>query len=206
MSKRRHKNKSNQNSKQGNISSNSRQGNIMGRLNPQMLEMLGLGNIDMNKVSEVLSSMGNNGFDMSSISSMLNNQQGGKKDSPSNNKEEKGKMNNNNNNPLAAMMGGGNPMAGGNPMGDLGSLMGLLGGGGTPNGAMNPMGGLGALANMLGGSSRGKDNSRSNNINNSVNIDPIVTMLLSLRNFVDPQRARFLDKVLKMYKEGKITY
>ena len=37
-------------------------------------------------------------------------------------------------------------------------------------------------------------------------MDPIVTMILSLKNFVDPQRARFLDKVLKMYKEGKITY
>lgn len=76
MSKRRHKNKSNQNS---NSNLNSKQGNMMGGLNPQMLDMLGLGNIDMNKVSEVLSSMGNNGFDMSSISSMLNNQQGGKK-------------------------------------------------------------------------------------------------------------------------------
>ena len=46
----------------------------------------------------------------------------------------------------------------------------------------------------------------TNNVSSDVSIDPIVTMILSLRNFVDPQRARFLDKVLKMYKEGKITY
>ena len=49
MSKRRRKNK---------VSENSNQGNFMGGLNPQMLDMLGLGDVDVNKVSEVLSSMG----------------------------------------------------------------------------------------------------------------------------------------------------
>lgn len=199
MSKRRHKNKGGQ---------SSNQGNFMGGLNPQMLEMLGLGNMDMNKVSEVLSSMGSDGFDMNSINSMLNNQDVGKKN-PSNNKEgEKGNMNNNMN-PLAAMMGGNNQMGGGNPMGDLGSLMGLLGGQGGGMNQMGGMGGFGALANMLGGNMGGENLGNvggNNSINNDVSMDPIVTMLLSLKNFVDPQRVRFIEKVLKMYKEGKITY
>ncbi|MGG5461948.1 hypothetical protein [Clostridium sp. B9] len=202
MSKRRHKNKGNQ---------SQNQGNPMGGLNPQMLDMLGLGNVDMSKVSEVLSSMGNDGFDMNSINSILNNQdgKGGASNKGTNNTNPLGAMNNQGVNPLAAMLGGGgNPMGGGTP--DLSSLMGMLGGGGT--GGMNPMGamgggmgGLGALANMFGGLGGG-DNSGGNSMNNEGSMDPIVTMLVSLKNFVDPQKARFLDKVLTMYKEGKITY
>ena len=176
MSKRRHKNK---------VSENSNQGNFMGGLNPQMLDMLGLGDVDVNKVSEVLSSMGSDGFDMNSINSILNNKDGSK-----NKSNKKGNMNNNN--PLSAMMGNGNPM------GDLSSIMGLLGGGAQ---GMNQMGNLGAIANMMGGNL-----GVPNNVSGDTSMDPIVTMILSLKNFVDPQRARFLDKVLKMYKEGKITY
>ncbi|XZJ43269.1 hypothetical protein ACSXCW_01315 [Clostridium perfringens] len=189
MSKRRRKNK---------VNENSNQGNFMGGLNPQMLDMLGLGNVDVNKVSEVLSSMGNDGFDMNSINSILNNNDGGKNNSSKNKDRDKGNMNNNN--PLSAMMGEGNPM------GDLGSLMGLLGGGAQGMNPMGNMGGLGALANMMGGNMGGGNLGTSNNISGDASMDPIVTMILSLRNFVDPQRARFLDKVLKMYKEGKITY
>ncbi|NGU53085.1 hypothetical protein G6Z29_07380 [Clostridium perfringens] len=179
MSKRRHKNK---------VSENSNQGNFMGGLNPQMLDMLGLGDVDINKVSEVLSSMGSDGFDMNSINSILNNKDGSK-----NKSNKKGNMNNNN--PLSAMMGNGNPM------GDLSSIMGLLGGGSQGMNQMGNMGNLGAIANMMGGNL-----GVPNNVSGDTSMDPIVTMILSLKNFVDPQRARFLDKVLKMYKEGKITY
>lgn len=185
MSKRRRKNK---------VSENSNQGNFMEGLNPQMLDMLGLGDVDVNKVSEVLSSMGSDGFDMNSINSILNNKDGGKNNSSKNKSNKKGNMNNN---PLSAMMGDGNPM------GDLSSLMGLLGGGAQ---GMNPMGNLGAIANMMGGNMGGGNLGATNNISGDASMDPIVTMILSLKNFVDPQRARFLDKVLKMYKEGKITY
>ncbi len=179
MSKRRRKNK---------VSENSNQGNFMGGLNPQMLDMLGLGDVDVNKVSEVLSSMGSDGFDMNSINSILNNKDGSK-----NKSNKKGNMNNNN--PLSAMMGNGNPM------GDLSSIMGLLGGGAQGMNQMGNMGNLGAIANMMGGNL-----GVPNNVSGDTSMDPIVTMILSLKNFVDPQRARFLDKVLKMYKEGKITY
>lgn len=179
MSKRRHKNK---------VSENSNQGNFMGGLNPQMLDMLGLGDVDINKVSEILSSMGSDGFDMNSINSILNNKDGSK-----NKSNKKGNMNNNN--PLSAMMGNGNPM------GDLSSIMGLLGGGAQGMNQMDNMGNLGTIANMMGGNL-----GVPNNVSGDTSMDPIVTMILSLKNFVDPQRARFLDKVLKMYKEGKITY
>lgn len=184
MSKRRHKNK---------VSENSNQGNFMGGLNPQMLDMLGLGDVDVNKVSEVLSSMGSDGFDMNSINSILNNKDGGKNNSSKNKSSKKGNMNNNN--PLSAMMGNGNPM------GDLSSIMGLLGGGAQGMNQMGNMGNLGTIANMMGGNL-----GVPNNVSGDTSMDPIVTMILSLKNFVDPQRARFLDKVLKMYKEGKITY
>ena len=179
MSKRRHKNK---------VSENSNQGNFMGGLNPQMLDMLGLGDVDINKVSEILSSMGSDGFDMNSINSILNNKDGSK-----NKSNKKGNMNNNN--PLSAMMGNGNPM------GDLSSIMGLLGGGAQGMNQMGNMGNLGTIANMMGGNL-----GVPNNVSGDTSMDSIVTMILSLKNFVDPQRARFLDKVLKMYKEGKITY
>ncbi|HBI7085968.1 TPA: hypothetical protein K8M77_001470, partial [Clostridium perfringens] len=173
MSKRRHKNK---------VSENSNQGNFMGGLNPQMLDMLGLGDVDINKVSEILSSMGSDGFDMNSINSILNNKDGSK-----NKSNKKGNMNNNN--PLSAMMGNGNPM------GDLSSIMGLLGGGAQGMNQMGNMGNLGTIANMMGGNL-----GVPNNVSGDTSMDPIVTMILSLKNFVDPQRARFLDKVLKMYK------
>ena len=179
MSKRRHKNK---------VSENSNQGNFMGGLNPQMLDMLGLGDVDINKVSEILSSMGSDGFDMNSINSILNNKDGSK-----NKSNKKGNMNNNN--PLSAMMGNGNPM------GDLSSIMGLLGGGAQGMNQMGNMGNLGTIANMIGGYL-----GVPNNVSGDTSMDPIVTMILSLKNYVDPQRARLLDKVLKMYKEGKITY
>lgn len=188
MSKRRRKNK---------VSENSNQGNFMGGLNPQMLDMLGLGDVDVNKVSEVLSSMGSDGFDMNSINSILNNKDGGKNNSSKNKSNKKGNMNNN---PLSAIMGDGNPM------GDLSSLMGLLGGGAQGMNPMGNMGNLGAIANMMGGNMGGGNLGATNNISGDASMDPIVTMILSLKNFVDPQRARFLDKVLKMYKEGKITY
>ncbi len=188
MSKRRRKNK---------VSENSNQGNFMGGLNPQMLDMLGLGDVDVNKVSEVLSSMGSDGFDINSINSILNNKDGGKNNSSKNKSNKKGNMNNN---PLSAIMGDGNPM------GDLSSLMGLLGGGAQGMNPMGNMGNLGAIANMMGGNMGGGNLGATNNVSGDTSMDPIVTMILSLRNFVDPQRARFLDKVLKMYKEGKITY
>lgn len=189
MSKRRRKNK---------VSENSNQGNFMGGLNPQMLDMLGLGDVDVNKVSEVLSFMGSDGFDMNSINSILNNKDVGKNNSSKNKSSKKGNMNNNN--PLSAIMGDGNPM------GDLSSLMGLLGGGAQGMNPMGNMGNLGAIANMMGGNMGGGNLGAPNNVSGDTSMDPIVTMILSLRNFVDPQRARFLDKVLKMYKEGKITY
>lgn len=73
-----------------------------------MLDMLGLGDVDVNKVSEVLSSMGSDGFDMNSINSILNNKDGGKNNSSKNKSSKKGNMNNNN--PLSAIMWDGNPM------------------------------------------------------------------------------------------------
>lgn len=194
MSKRRRKSKG---------CENSNKENFMGGLNPQMLDMLGLGNIDPNKVSEVLSSMGSDGFDMNSISSILNNKGEAKNNSYKNRSNQK--ANSNNNNPLSNMM------ENGNAMGDLSSLMGLLGGNMQGINNMGNMGNLGSMANMMNGNmgngNMGNGNfGGQNNINRDKNTDPIVVMILSLKNFVDPQRARFLDKVLKMYKDGKITY
>ena len=177
MSKRRRKNK---------VSENSNQGSFMEGLNPQMLDMLGLGDVDVNKVSEVLSSMGSDGFDMNSINSILNNKDGGKNNSSKNKSNKKGNMNNN---PLSAMMGDGNPM------GDLSSLMGLLGGGAQGMNPMGNMGNLGAIANMMGGNMGGGNLGVPNNVSGDTSMDPIVTMILSLRNFVDSQRARFVEKV-----------
>ncbi len=197
MSKKRHKSNGNQ---------SRNQGNPVGGLNPQMLEMLGLGNLDMNKVSELLNSMGNDGFDMNSINAILNNKD------MNNNKENNSKSSDNkyddkmgNNNPLASMLGVNNQM------GDLGALVNLLSGGagggnGMNSSMMNGMGNgdLASFSKMFGG--LGGEQSARNSINNENNMDPIVIMLVSLKNIVDPQRARFLDKVLRMYKEGKITY
>lgn len=176
MSKGRHKGKGKE---------NFREENPMAGLNPNIMDILGFGNIDKSKISDLLSSMNNNGFDMNSINNIINKEEA----DVSKNKEHKGKKEDNINSIGFDFNSMGNFNNFGN-LGDLSSLMGLLGG-------------------NLNGNFSAESFNNFNNINNfnkDIDMDPIVTMLISLKNFVDPQRGRFLDKVLKMYKEGKITY
>lgn len=82
---------------------------------------------------------------------------------------------------------------------------------------LNSLGSL--LASNIFGNENGGFNNIPNNIPNNMNFnnsninqgifsssdyDSNISMLQSLRNIVDPQRARFIDRVIEMYQSGEI--
>ena len=139
-------------------------------LNPQMLEMLGLGNIDMGQLSSLFSAMGQEGFNLNSLGALAGNLGLGNANMG----------NNNNNNNLTQSNNGGNI----NPMELLNSLI------GDPS-KLNNLG----LNNM------------QNVVNNNYNeeSDSILSMLTAVRSIVDSKRAKFLDRVIELYKNGEIN-
>lgn len=114
-------------------------------LSPQMAEMFK--NIDVNALTGLLSTIGSEGFNLNSLSSLL------------------------------------------------GSSM---------------FNGLGNIMNMGNGMNSGNNANNSLNYDNSANNfsfgredDANISMLRALRTFVDPSRARFLDKVIELYQSGE---
>lgn len=109
-----------------------------------------------------------------------------------------------------------NPMnTGGFDFNSLASMFGMSGNGmSMPNGgmAMNPqMNPMFTLLNMLM-RSRNANNFNRGNINPAYYSKPQsafastdnIGMLKSLREVVDPSKAAFLDKIIKMYEDGEI--
>ena len=141
-------------------------------INPQMLEMLGLGNVDMGQLSNLFSTMGQEGFNLNSIGSLVGNLGLGNTN-----------MGNNNNNVIQGNNGGNI-----NPMELLSSLI------GDPS-KLNNLG----LNNI--------QNANNNNYNNyNEETDSILSMLTAVRSIVDSKRAKFLDRVIELYKNGEINY
>jgi hypothetical protein len=167
MSRHKHKSRS---SNGGNNSFNN-MNNPLG-LNQQMLEMLGLGNIDMAQLSNLFSTMGQEGFNLNSLGALAGNLGLGNTNMGNNN---------NNNNNFAQSNNGGNI----NPMELLSSLI------GDPS-----------KLNNLG------INNMQNVVNNNYNEenDSILSMLTAVRSIVDSKKAKFLDRVIELYKNGEINY
>ena len=75
---------------------------------------------------------------------------------------------------------------------------------------------LNSLGSLLGSNLFGNQNSNFNNMNfnsknanqgvfNSSDYESNISMLQALRNIVDPQRAKFIDRVIEMYQSGEIA-
>lgn len=173
MSRHKHRSRS---SNGGNNSLNN-MSNPLG-LNPQMLEMLGLGNIDMGQLSNLFSSMGQEGFNLNSLGSLVGNLGLGNAN-----------MGNNNNNNVIQGNNGGNI----NPMELLSSLI------GDPS-KLNNLG-LNNIQNAI------NNNNNYNNYNDyNEETDSILSMLIAVRSIVDSKRVKFLDRVIELYKNGEINY
>ncbi|WP_297435821.1 hypothetical protein [uncultured Clostridium sp.] len=149
MSKKKHREK-------------NKEGNQQGGINPQILDMLRGSNLDFGKVSSLISAMNQDGFDINSISAMM---QGNQK----NNNMNIGNQNNN--------MDFGNF--------DLGNIKNTL--------------------NNMDQNNCNFDTYGHFQNNNEIN-DENIEMLLIVKSVVNPKKARFLDKVIEMYKQGEIIY
>lgn len=204
MSKRRHRTRDDDYMQPMNNRNNS-----FGGINPQMLEMLGLNNMDMNKLSTLMTSMNRDGFDINMLGQLL----GGMQNNPAANR-------NGMNNPMANPMG--NPMAnlagnmaGGMP-GNIAAMMSMLSNMNNRQTHNNNMNNMNNMHNNM-------NNNMHNNMNNinSMNntnkeqkkhedikgsSDENIEMLLSVRRLVDDEKVKFIDKVIEMYKAGEIKY
>lgn len=173
MSKRRHRERS---SESNNMFRN--QGNGYGNrfpfgINPQQLMGLLGGNMDMNRLGSMLSSMNMDGFNLNS----MNQQMGG--------------MGNNQNgfnfnNMMNGMNNNMNPMD--NASMDVDDIN-------KDNKDNN------SNSNINNKSSKGSKK-KDLNINNEIIEDENIQMLISLRNIVDPGKADLVDKIIELYNKG----
>lgn len=199
MSKKRHRNRDDDYMQPMNNRNNS-----FGGINPQMLEMLGLNNMDMNKLSMLMTSMNRDGFDINMLGQLL----GGMQNNPTTNRNANM---NGMNNPMSNMAGN---MAGNMP-GNMAAMMSMLG-----NMNNRQMHNNNNMNNNM--HNNNMNNNMHNNMNNNRNLninkeqkkhenikgdsDENIEMLLSVRRLVDDEKVKFIDKVIEMYKAGEIKY
>ncbi|MFR5264332.1 hypothetical protein [Clostridium sp.] len=194
MSKKRHRNRDDDYMQPMNNRNNS-----FGGINPQMLEMLGLNNMDMNKLSMLMTSMNRDGFDINMLGQLL----GGMQNNPTTNRN-------------ANMNGMNNPMSNmaGNMPGNMAAMMSMLGNMNNRQMHNNNMNNNMHNNNMNNNMHSNMNNNRNLNINKEQkkheNIkgdsDENIEMLLSVRRLVDDEKVKFIDKVIEMYKAGEIKY
>lgn len=178
MSKKRHRDRRNDEDMQNNMG-----------LNPQMMDMLKANNIDVSKFSEMMSAMNKDGFNINNLSSLLS---GGN---------------------MGGGLQGGFPNMGNMPpgMAGLASMMQNMNRNnrGFMNNNQNGMYQNNMNPNNMNPNNMHQNNMHSNNMNNmqsKANIDENIEMLLSIKSVVNPQKAKFIDKVIEMYKNGEIKY
>lgn len=163
--------------------------NPMG-LNPQLLNMLGANNIDISKVSQMMAAMNQDGFDINSIGNLLSGGKG---------------------NPMANMQVNQNmqgmPNIPGMPA-EFANIANLMNNMNSNNNSFgNNMSNNRSFSNNM--SNNFKHKVRNNTANSNTNIkseDENIEMLLAVKSVVNNQKARFIDKVIEMYKNGEIEY
>ncbi|WP_270600672.1 hypothetical protein [Clostridium baratii] len=205
MSKKRHKNRENEyengQDQFNNFSGNPFANNPFGIDPNQLMSMLG--NVDKDKLNNIMESMSKDGVDLNSFMAQngmnpgnngMNNNGGNGNPNPNHNPNPNPNPNNMNPNP--------NNM---NPM-DMFNNMGMNNNMG-PMGAMNPMAILSQLTQMGNFNNQNNRNNgnKKNTKKNKYNTgDANMDMLLALRNAVDSDRIEFVDKIIGMYKKGDL--
>lgn len=192
MSRRRHRNRSeNIPNPQQQPNNMNPMGNPMGFNPNQLMDLLG-GNFDMGQLATLLAGMGGEGFNMNSFANMFNMNNGAPNMGNMGNQNGMGNMGN-----LGGLgnMGGLGNLAGLGGLGDIGNIISMMG-----------------LGNMGGNSSNNfSDNSVYNeNVNFSeastdevTDDDRNMQMMKAMRRIVDPERVKFIDRVIELYEKGK---
>lgn len=190
MSKKRHRTRDDDYMQPMNNRNNS-----FGGINPQMLEMLGLNNMDMNKLSTLMTSMNRDGFDINMLGQLL----GGMQNNPASNR-------NGMNNPMANLTGN---MTGGMP-GNIAAMMSMLSNMNnrqTHNNNMNNMhNNMNNMYNNMNNTNTNANKKQKKHEDIEGSSDENIEMLLSVRRLVDDEKVKFIDKVIEMYKAGEIKY
>ncbi|MGL4451672.1 MAG: hypothetical protein ACRCTZ_10820 [Sarcina sp.] len=102
---------------------------------------------------------------------------------------------------------------------DIGSLARLLGGGGmnlpNMNNSQMDLNNISAMLKNMDlnnnnfGNNMNKQNSNNSYVNANYTVqdtDENIEMLLIIKSVVNPKKAKFLEKVIEMYKNGEINY
>ncbi|WP_297629835.1 hypothetical protein [uncultured Clostridium sp.] len=156
-----------------------------------------LGNIDQNKLNNIMSSLNQNGINMDNLNFDSNNNDGNRNNNFSENNEFDENNNQMNNNQMNNMFNG---------MGNINPLV-LL------NNLMNQQQGNNVEENNMNEKSfKDMDNKIKNNTNEENNTrkrrdinpdDPNIEMLLALKKIVnDEERSNFIDKTIYLYLNG----
>lgn len=188
--------------------------NFMG-LNPQILQMLGLNNDDIQKINGIMNSMNTDGFDINSIGNILN--PNGQNNNLGNNNNNS--LNNSNQQNTSNNQGNFNNNENMNNM-DLSYLLSMLN---NMNNNMPNYNGN-SYNNYTNNQNNSSNNYESKNYNNDneeniqygdidveiiepeLDSDPNLSMLKAVRSLVNDDRKRFLKRVIEMYKNGEIVY
>ena len=193
MAKKRHKNRENEYAN-GQEQFNNFANNPFGIDPNQLMNMLG--NVDGDKLKNIMESMDKEGIDLNSFMAQNGMNPG------NNGMNNNGTQNNGNNmNPMdmlknMGMNQGNSGMNQGN-----GGMNGPMG----PMGNMNPMAIISQLTQMGNFNGQNKNNNRKNNRKNKYNTgDANMDMLLAVRDSVDAERIEFVDKIIGMYKKGDL--
>lgn len=194
MSRKRDKNKSQEcqcpkcQNKSGK-SENAIGDNPFGINQSQLLGMLG--NADMGQIGNVLSSMNTDGFDFNnlnfgSIQNMMSGMNGG--------------QNNQDLSTIQKMMSG-NGSNDNSAMSSIQEMMAnMQGAQNSVNNSMN-VNNKKSDNNTYDNSSHHRKNKKNDTIDN-IEVDENIELLMSIRKIVDYDRAKFIDKVIELYKEG----
>lgn len=202
---------------------NEQNNNFMG-LNPQMLQMLGLSNADIQRISGLMNSMGSDGFDINSLGNLLNPNNNMNNDMNNNLNNQSNNFNNQNN--LSDNQNNTN-----NNNMDFSYLLNMLNNMGNNSNYTNGM-----MNNSTNSFNNGNNFDNSNNYNNGngfsdnnynnypkeeyeyeddvdveiiepdLDGDPNISMLKAVKSLVNDDRKKFLKRVIEMYKNGEIVY
>ena len=194
MSKKRHRNRDNEyengQDQFNNFSGNPFANNPFGIDPNQLMSMLG--NVDKDKLNNIMESMSKDGVDLNSFMAQngmnpgnngMNNNGGGNNSNPNNN------PNPNNMNPMDMF----NNMGMNNNMGPMGAM--------NPMAILSQLTQMGNFNNQNNRNNGNKKNAKKNKYNTG---DANMDMLLALRNAVDSDRIEFVDKIIGMYKKGDL--
>lgn len=188
MSRRRHRNRSES------IPNPQPQLNNMNPMgfNPnQLMDLLG-GNFDMGQLATLLAGMSGEGFNMNNFANLAN------MFNMNNSAPNMGNMGNTSNMGNLGGLGGLGNLGGLGGLGDIGNIISMMG--------LGNMGGSSTTSNFSDADNRTYTDSVNYSDSSSDEVgddDRNMQMMKAMRRIVDPDRVKFIDRVIELYEKGK---